>query len=458
VVGFGERPAALDEGDLLCAAPLEPSLEVRDRPAQSFPERNGGLPAQQALGTGDVGAALGGIVLGQGTVLDLEPLAAQRRDLVRQLPDRELARVAEVHGIVDTVGLHQPDQPADQVVHVAEGAGLLALPVNGERLAAQRLHDEIRDHPPIRFRHPRPVGVEDPGDPDVHPGLAVVIHHERLGHPLAFVVARARADRVHVAPVALRLRVHVGITVDLGGGGLEDAGPDAPGQGQHVERADHVGLDGLDRVVLVVNRGGRTGEVVDLPDREQERLAYIVTQQLEPAGVQQVADVVAPPREEVVQTDDFVTLGDQTLTEMRADESGPTRDQHLHGYAACSDWFEAREWRAGKVREPSLTFPKLHVCEQTHGLLIFGECLGRNGLGNRPGGRAGEGATQQGTGLRSRLNRELGQHVPRVMASGVAADLENPGDFGIGAAVREQQRHVHFARRQSEARHQMLRG
>ena len=57
--------------------------------------------------------------------------------------------------------------------------------------------------------HPRAVGVEDADDRRVHALLAVVRHRQRLGVALRLVVDAARADRVDVAPVGLRLRVHL---------------------------------------------------------------------------------------------------------------------------------------------------------------------------------------------------------------------------------------------------------
>ena len=51
--------------------------------------------------------------------------------------------------------------------------------------------------------------------------LAAVVEEQRLGAALALVVAGAEADRIDVAPVALRLRVHGRVAVDLGGRGLQ---------------------------------------------------------------------------------------------------------------------------------------------------------------------------------------------------------------------------------------------
>ena len=58
----------------------------------------------------------------------------------------------------------------------------------------------------------------------------------------------------------------------------------ALGQPEHVDRAVHAGLGRLHRVVLVVDRRGRAGEVVDLVDLDVERKGDVVAQQLERAG------------------------------------------------------------------------------------------------------------------------------------------------------------------------------
>jgi hypothetical protein len=57
---------------------------------------------------------------------------------------------------------------------------------------------------------------------------------------------------------------------------LEDPRADALGQTEHMDRADNDGLDGLDRIELVVPRGGGTGQVVDLIYFDVERVGHIV--------------------------------------------------------------------------------------------------------------------------------------------------------------------------------------
>jgi hypothetical protein len=52
---------------------------------------------------------------------------------------------------------------------------------------------------------------------------AVVGHRQRLGEALGFIIDRARAGRVHIAGVVLRLRVDERIAIDFAGGGKQKA-------------------------------------------------------------------------------------------------------------------------------------------------------------------------------------------------------------------------------------------
>lgn len=105
--------------------------------------------------------------------------------------------------------------------------------------------------------------------------LAVVLKGERLSDALALVIARADADGVDVAPVLLALRVLLGVPVDLRGGRQQQTGAQALGEAQHVEGAQHVGLDRLDPVGLVEHGGGGTRQMVDLIHLHAERRGHL---------------------------------------------------------------------------------------------------------------------------------------------------------------------------------------
>ena len=144
----------------------------------------------------------------------------------------------------------------------------------------------------------------------------MIVHHQCFRHPFALVVAAADADRVDVAPVVFGLGVNLGVAVNLRGGGLQDASLDPFGHSQHVDRAHHAGLDGLDRVVLVMHRRGGAGQVIDAVHLQQDRLDDVMADQLEAVVVHQVDDVVLAAGEEIVQADHVVTLTEQAFAEV----------------------------------------------------------------------------------------------------------------------------------------------
>ena len=84
--------------------------------------------------------------------------------------------------------LHHSHHPLQQVVDVHEGAGLVAVAVDGQRLAFQGLHDEVGDDPAVIHSHPRTIRVEDADDFDLHAMLPVVVYAEALGATLTLVV------------------------------------------------------------------------------------------------------------------------------------------------------------------------------------------------------------------------------------------------------------------------------
>ena len=113
---------------------------------------------------------------------------------LRQVQDRELVGVAEIHR-PRFGGPRQGDDPRDEVVDVADRARLRPVPGHRDRLPPQRLADEVGDGAPVVRSHPGTEGVEDPGDGGVHPEGLAVGEADRLGEPLGLVVDAARPRR-----------------------------------------------------------------------------------------------------------------------------------------------------------------------------------------------------------------------------------------------------------------------
>jgi hypothetical protein len=62
-----------------------------------------------------------------------------------------------------------------------------------------------------------------------------------------------------------------------------------------------------------------------------EGIDDVMPQQLEVRIAKQMGNVALPAREEVVQTDDFIAIGDQTIAQMTAQKSCSAGDENAHG-------------------------------------------------------------------------------------------------------------------------------
>lgn len=304
--------------------------------AEAIIQRDFRLPAEEALGPGDVGTAALGIVLREGFVDDAIGGAGELDDALGELEDGVLLRVAEVDDLAgEIVGLHEEDEATDEIVYIAEGAGLLAGAVDGDGAALDGLDAEVGDDAAIRRGGAGAIGVEDAGDAGIDLVLADVFHGQGFGEALAFVVAGAGAIRVDVAPVGLDLGVDKGIAIDLGGGSLHEAGAVAAGELQRVMGAVGVDQQGLDRVAGVALGAGRAGEIVDaieviIDQLGAERLGHILRQELEVRPTAQVVQIVRDTGQKIIRRDDIMPLDDQALHKVATDKPGTTGYKNTH--------------------------------------------------------------------------------------------------------------------------------
>ena len=130
---------------------------------------------------------------GLNAILLREPVA--RMISLRKFQHGHFRRIADVHRQI-VVAHHQPVDALDQVRHIAEAAGLVALAKDGRAAGSSSawLTNAGTTRPSFK-PHSRPVGVEDAHDAGLDAMLPVVGHRQGLGETLGFVVAAARADR-----------------------------------------------------------------------------------------------------------------------------------------------------------------------------------------------------------------------------------------------------------------------
>src|SRR5262245_8738897 len=130
----------------------------RQHPAQSFLECDLRLPAEQLLRAGDVRLADLRIVHGQRFEHDLARRLGHADHGLRELENRELARVAEIHGQM-LLARGKQIKAADQVVHVAEAPRLRSVAEHGQWFVLECLTYKRRDRAAVVGAHPRSVRV-----------------------------------------------------------------------------------------------------------------------------------------------------------------------------------------------------------------------------------------------------------------------------------------------------------
>mmetsp|Transcript_16528 Transcript_16528/g.47447 ORF Transcript_16528/g.47447 Transcript_16528/m.47447 type:complete len:288 (+) Transcript_16528:331-1194(+) len=283
------------------------------------------FPSQLLLGGGNVWLPLSWIVGNLGKVNDLRIRLGHCLNLLRKVLDAVLVGIAKVdRPFVGTI--HELHQTLDEIRHVLEGPCLRAIAVDGNVLPLQSLDDEIAHDAAIIGVHARSERIENARNANLDVVLVLVRIHHGLGHALALVVASTGSQCVDVSPIGFGLRVNRRVSVDFRRRCQQHTGLDALGKAEHVEGAHRTGLDGLDGIVLIVRRTGRTCEVVDLINLQEYGLRNVVSHQAEVGVVHPVLHILLVAREEVVQNDDFVALHHELVDQVAANKPSAAGD------------------------------------------------------------------------------------------------------------------------------------
>ena len=120
----------------MLAVALEPLTEIIDRARDSFFEFHLRFPAEDFFRAPDVGLAHLRVVHRQRLVFDPRFRPGDADDLLGELFDRHLARVADVDRLVE-IRLREPINPVDQIGDVTERAGLRAVAEDREGCAGR---------------------------------------------------------------------------------------------------------------------------------------------------------------------------------------------------------------------------------------------------------------------------------------------------------------------------------
>ena len=143
---------------------------------------------------------------------------------------------------------------------------------------------------------------------------SMIIKKQRLGTTFTLIVTWTQTNRIHVAPIRLRLWMYIRITIHLTGRSLKNLTLRSASQSQHVVSTKYRSLSRLYRVCLIIYRWGRTCQIIDLVHLSPIWIDHIVAHHFEIRLTDQVPHVLLRAAVEVVETDYVVPLIHQSFT------------------------------------------------------------------------------------------------------------------------------------------------
>jgi len=118
----------------------------------------------------------------------------------------------------------------------------------------------------------------------------------------------------------------------------------------------------LDRIVLVVDRRGRTGKVVNLVDLDIQRIGYIVSEEFKVRIAQQIDDVLLTARIKIVDAEYVMLIFEESFAQVRPEETGPSSD--------CTSYSKVHDFHPSTICEIS-EFQRKAVIPKSSGRAII---------------------------------------------------------------------------------------
>jgi hypothetical protein len=198
---------------------------------------------------------------------------------------------------------------------------LTAVSIDCEGLVVERLNNEIRDDPPIIGMHSGAVSIENTSEANGDFMFSIIIEKQSFRAPLPFVITRAVANWIDIAPIIFCLGMDIGISVHLGSRGLKDFTTEPLRKSEKVEGAKNRCFDRLNGICLIVERRCRTGKIVNFIHFNMQRETDIVTDEFKVAVIQKMEDILSAASEKIIDAKNLMPLLKQFLAEVRAEEA-----------------------------------------------------------------------------------------------------------------------------------------
>jgi len=135
---------------------------------------------------------------------------------------------------------------------------------------------------------------------------------------------------VYASEIGLRLGVNCGIPVNLRSRGLEDSCLEAFSESQHVNGSMDIDLGGLNRVVLVMDRRCRAGEVVNPVHLDIKRESYVMAKKFKKRILEKMLNISLRSSVKVIDADHILPFFKEAFAEVRTQKASPSRHQNMN--------------------------------------------------------------------------------------------------------------------------------
>src|SRR5512133_1265651 len=335
-VGFLRHPVA----DEVCGV-LRVLAEPGDRARDSLVERHARLPAEQVARLADVRDVVRHLAEQGRREADLRLDAERAGDQLRGPDERVALAEREVDRLVDDVAgderLDPTREAVDAVVDVREVECLVAPAVDRDRLVVDQAMREQRDH----AHHPRQVvvvaavHVREAEDEIAQPVAARIRVDQRLGRDLRRRVWALRERKVR-GRLAVLLEA-VDVAVDLAGRREDQRQVVRAAVLEDVERHDRV----LERAPWLPHQLVHLCVGGEVDDHVRRRIV-VAEAAREGQVLEQVAEVVRPRVQALVDAEDLVAVLVQAQGEVRPDLPARAGDENAHQAATGTAWTPRR--------------------------------------------------------------------------------------------------------------------
>jgi hypothetical protein len=177
--------------------------------------------------------------------------------------------------------------------------------------------------------HTGTICVKDPCHLDFDPILAVIIEEKSFSTSFPFIVTGSGSNGVYASEIGLRLGVNCGISIHLRSGGLEDSCLEAFSESQHVNGTMDIDLCGLNRVVLVMDRRCRAGEVINSIHLDVKRESYVMAKKFKKRILEKMLNISLRPGVKVIDADHILPFFKEAFAEVRTQKTSPSRHQYM---------------------------------------------------------------------------------------------------------------------------------